>query len=94
MTCAEVTVPVVTTAVSGMAELVEAPGAGVLEPPGDIDGLAAALRRLMSDDEGRIEMGRRGRALILERYSIESVASQHEALYRAVIEGQPVRSKT
>lgn len=73
--------PVVTTAVSGMAELVAEPDAGVLVPPGDTDAMAAALRRVVSDADLRAAMGRRGRELIEERYSIASVAAQHESLY-------------
>jgi glycosyltransferase involved in cell wall biosynthesis len=77
--------PVVVTAVSGMSELVEDPEAGVVVPTGDAGALADALLGLMSNAADRESMGRRGRAVIVERYSIESVAEQHVTMYRSVM---------
>ncbi|HEY8533677.1 MAG TPA: glycosyltransferase family 4 protein [Micromonospora sp.] len=53
-------VPLVTTAVGGLPELVG--DAAVLVPPGDAVAVADALRGLLTDPERRAEYGRRGRA--------------------------------
>jgi glycosyltransferase involved in cell wall biosynthesis len=42
--------PVVATAVGGVPEVVHDDGNGLLVPPGDVDALAAAIRRVLGDD--------------------------------------------
>jgi glycosyltransferase involved in cell wall biosynthesis len=44
-------VPVVATAGGFAAELVEREGLGIVVPPGDAEAVAAAIRRLLTDDE-------------------------------------------
>jgi glycosyltransferase involved in cell wall biosynthesis len=44
------TVPVITTEEGFAAELVRAEGLGVVVPPGDVDAVSEAMRRLLSDD--------------------------------------------
>jgi hypothetical protein len=44
-------VPVVATAGGFAAELVEREGLGIVVPPGDVDAVANAIRRLLTDDE-------------------------------------------
>ncbi|MER7420949.1 glycosyltransferase family 4 protein [Micromonospora peucetia] len=51
-------VPLVTTAVGGLPELVG--DAAVLVPPGDVDAVDAAVRALLDDEAGRSGLGRRG----------------------------------
>ena len=60
--------PVVAANVRGPAEQVEPEATGLLVPPGDAPGLAAALGRLASDPSLRAVMGNAGRARALERY--------------------------
>lgn len=45
--------------------------AGVLVPAGDVDAMAAAVARLLTDDDARAELGRRGPAHVRERFSVE-----------------------
>jgi len=54
-------VPVVTTAVGGIAELVEDGRTGVLVPADDADALRAALQRLAADPDLRRRLGLAGR---------------------------------
>ena len=77
--------PVVATRVSGVTELVEEPGAGLVADIGDTDGLARALVRLASDRPLRERLGVAARRVIERRYSIETVAEKHEALYRRLL---------
>ncbi|MBC7186568.1 MAG: glycosyltransferase family 4 protein [Calditrichaeota bacterium] len=64
--------PVVVTRVNGVPELVRE-GAGILVEPGDVRGLAQALRRVaaMSPAE-RQEMGRTGRAVVEKEFNIRT----------------------
>ena len=70
--------PVVTTRISGIAELVEDGTSGFVVPPGRIDLMADALSRLATDPRHRLEMGRAGRAAVAAGYDI---ASSAQALY-------------
>lgn len=55
--------PVVTTEGDDLADLVADHGAGAAVPPGDADALAAALERLLADDDGRARAAERSRSL-------------------------------
>lgn len=70
-------VPVVASAVEGLAEVVEDGRMGVLVPPGDPAALAAAIARLASDAGARREMGEAGRRAAA-RYSLEAMAEGYE----------------
>lgn len=77
--------PSVATAVSGTAQLLVQPNAGVVVPVGDMEALADAMIRLAADRDLRAQMGQRARALIEAEYSIDGVASRIERLYEQVI---------
>lgn len=74
--------PVLATAASAMEELVT-PDTGVLV--NREDRLAPALRMLAGDRNRRIGQGRAGRALVVERYSLESVAGRLCTLYEDLL---------
>ncbi|MFO7170638.1 MAG: glycosyltransferase family 4 protein [Chloroflexota bacterium] len=59
--------------------------AGLVFPEGDVRALAQALRRLFEDGALRAELGRRGRARVLERYTQAAVAQRYYEIYRAMI---------
>jgi glycosyltransferase involved in cell wall biosynthesis len=61
--------PVVASAVPGVREVLE-PDVALLIPPGDVEALAEAMRRLASDPELRAELGARGRRVVAERYTL------------------------
>jgi glycosyltransferase involved in cell wall biosynthesis len=63
-------VPVVSTAISGVPELIEDGEEGLLAPPGDAEALAARIRGLLDDPE---------HALRLARSAREKVRRQHDA---------------
>jgi glycosyltransferase involved in cell wall biosynthesis len=62
--------PVIATAIGGQPELLEG-GCGILVAPGDVDGLAAAIRRLWNDRTEAAALGRTGRTRLRERYSLD-----------------------
>lgn len=75
--------PCVATRAGGAGEVVADGLTGLLTPCADSESLAAAMDRIESLQPGeRFEMGRAARALALERFDINAVASQWERLYR------------
>jgi colanic acid/amylovoran biosynthesis glycosyltransferase len=62
-------VPVVSTDVVGIGELVVDGETGLLVPPEDVDALAAALDRLLGDAALAARLGLAGRRLVEQRYS-------------------------
>jgi len=78
--------PVIVTAVGGLAEGVEAGASGFIVPPGDPTALADRLSFLMDHRGLWPEMGRRGRVLVEERYSLERYAAALDELYHRLAE--------
>lgn len=79
-------VPVIATRVGGIPELVEDKGCGYLFEIGDVDAMAAAARRVLSDDTERERLGRRGREIAMTRFTTDKIIPQYEALYRRVVQ--------
>jgi glycosyltransferase involved in cell wall biosynthesis len=78
-------VPVVLARVGAYPELVEATGGGVLVEPDDASALAAALRDLLARPDEARALGRRGRETVLDRFSINRMASSMLDVYQAAI---------
>jgi glycosyltransferase involved in cell wall biosynthesis len=58
---------------------------GLVVPPGDPGALADGCARLLRlDAEARRQLGRRGRQLVFENYSVESVTAQYTNLWHEV----------
>jgi glycosyltransferase involved in cell wall biosynthesis len=83
--------PVVSTRVGFMDEIVIDGVTGRLTPPGDPEVLAAAMAGLFADDAGRREMGRRACALVRERHSLSGMTRGFEALFTELLAGNPPR---
>jgi glycosyltransferase involved in cell wall biosynthesis len=73
--------PVVASNVGGNAEAVEDGVTGLLVPPRDPAGLAAAMAALLADPVRREDMGMRGRSRAAERFSIDRMVAEMEAMY-------------
>lgn len=73
--------PVVATDVGGLREQVVPGETGWLVPEGDAGALAAALLRLLRDPELARRMGAAGRRLVAERFSLERMIQEREALF-------------
>ncbi len=65
--------PVVSSEVGGLPEVVRPGETGFLVPRGDIEALARALRALDADPDLRRRLGDAGRRLVEEKYSFEKV---------------------
>ena len=59
-----------TTHITGIPELIRDGIDGLLVAPSDLDGLVAALARLMDDADLRARIGRSARARVEERYNL------------------------
>ncbi|MFA5181824.1 MAG: glycosyltransferase family 4 protein [Syntrophales bacterium] len=75
--------PIVTTDTPGCREIVQDGINGFLVPLRDDKALAAALHRLIRDPKLRNEMGKKGRELVLNEYTVDKVVEETLALYRA-----------
>lgn len=69
-------VPVVCTAVSGAAEIINDGIDGIIVPPGDPRAIADAVRRLVENPATRLEMGRRASEAVADGFSFDNFYSQ------------------
>lgn len=72
---------VVATAVGGVPEVIEAGQSGLLVPAADAATLAAALGRLLADEELRTRLGRAARERYEKRFTHRAMALQTASLY-------------
>ncbi len=77
-------VPVVSTRIMGIPELIEHGASGLLVSPGRTDELAAALRRLAEDPALRGELARGGRDQIVRNYDLRDSAALLEDLFKGL----------
>lgn len=77
--------PVVGFASGGLTDTVQQDRTGMLVPPGDISGLAAALDDLLDRPERGAELGRAGRMVALAGFAPESAARRYASIYRSVV---------
>lgn len=74
--------PVISTTVGGIPDMVIDGETGLLISPDDVSLLASALRRLITDSALRIRMGQAGRERFIRNYTLE----QYEANLSAVLD--------
>jgi glycosyltransferase involved in cell wall biosynthesis len=80
-------VPVVATTGGALPEVVGADGdTGLLVPPADPGALAAALTRVLGDDDLRDRLGAAGRARVLEQFTWRAAAARTVEQYRALLD--------
>jgi len=79
--------PIVATAVGGNVELIEHGVHGLLVPPGDPKGLAAAVDRLLGDPELAASLGSAARARVAERFGLDLMVRRHEEFYEKLVFG-------
>lgn len=78
--------PVVASRVASLPEVVADGETGLLVPPGEVEALAAALRRLAGDPGERARMGGAGRRRAVERFSLDAMVDATLAVYEEVLE--------
>jgi glycosyltransferase involved in cell wall biosynthesis len=81
-------VPVVSTAVGGIPDLVTDGETGVLVLQEDAAGLVAALARPLADREFHAKLVRAAAETVRRKYSLTSVAAEYERMYRQLVGGR------
>jgi glycosyltransferase involved in cell wall biosynthesis len=75
---------VIASQTGGLGEIVQHGETGLHVPPGDVEALARAMRRLLEDRDLAERMGRAGRAAALARYSESAAVDKIEQLYQYI----------
>lgn len=73
--------PVIASDVGGLPEVVESGVEGLLVQPGDVRGLADAMKRLLSQPEQRLKMGDAGRLKVHNQFSKPVVFKKLDTVY-------------
>jgi glycosyltransferase involved in cell wall biosynthesis len=84
--------PVVSTRIAGVPEMVEDGTTGLLVPPADPPALADALARLAADPGWRVRLGEAGRARCESHFALDVTSASLGALFDAVSDGRPLIS--
>jgi colanic acid/amylovoran biosynthesis glycosyltransferase len=79
-------IPCVATSINGIPELIRHDVDGLLVAPSDVEGMAAALARLMDDPELRNSLGKAGRVRVQECYELGKSADRLAAVFRGRFE--------
>lgn len=69
---------------------IEAAGAGLVAPP-EVDAVARQIETIVGDASGAAAMGRKGQALVAERFSWARIASELETVYRSLARDKATR---
>lgn len=77
--------PVVASAVDGIAEVCTDGHDALLVVPGDVDGFTQALSRILREEGLRKRLGMNGLNTILERYEIRGLVRRIEMVYKDVL---------
>ena len=77
-------VPIVSTRVGGVTEVVRHEREALLVSPNDPGALARAIVRMLEDTALSASLARSASALVRAEYSIEAMVAQHEVLYARV----------
>jgi len=78
-------IPVVTTNVGGIPEIVGESQSGLLVPPSNETALRNAIETLMTDKELRNKLGKNGRRAVEDRYSWDVISREVEETYEYVL---------
>lgn len=77
--------PVAATAVGGIPEMVRDGQTGLLSPPGDSEGLAANLARLILDEKLRKSLAGQASAEVLPQFTVPQMVAGNIAVYRQLV---------
>jgi glycosyltransferase involved in cell wall biosynthesis len=78
-------VPIVQPNLGGYPEFIENTGGGILYEPNDPEHLAQALSSMLDDPDRIREMGKNGREVVMERYSMQNMANSILEVYKKVV---------
>ena len=75
-------IPCITTSITGVPELIDNGASGLLVPASDVDGLAAAIIRLMDDPALCQRLSERGREKVLTDYVLRVNSGRLGEIFR------------
>ena len=77
--------PVVATNVGSFFEVVRQDVNGYLLQPGDPEGLAESVLKLLDDKNLAVQLGKAGRKIVEEEFSIQKMVETYEVLFEGVV---------
>jgi len=77
--------PVIASRVGGLGFVVRDGETGLLVPPEDVEALAGAMRRILTDAELRDRLGAGGRARVTEHFTPERMVESYVRLYGEIL---------
>jgi glycosyltransferase involved in cell wall biosynthesis len=77
--------PVVSTAVGGVPEVIRDGLTGMLAEPADEEGLTEKVAQVLTDPELRVEMGCRGREFVRGHHSLTRLPQCLQEFYRTIL---------
>jgi len=80
--------PLASTRIGGVEDVIEHERSGLLIEPGDVAALTDVLRRLASDPALRASLGAAARKTIVERFAFDAHVERYRALFNSV--GRPL----
>jgi len=78
-------VPIVQPNLGGYPEFIEATGGGILYEPNNPENLAKALSSMLDNPDKIREMGKKGRMVVMARYSMQNMANSILDVYKKVV---------
>jgi len=87
-------VPVAATRAGGIPEMVEEGETGLLSPPGDPEGLAGNIVRLLGDEALVLKVTGAALRRVREAHSVGGMAEKYNRLYREMVGGGREKSET
>ncbi|HEV8588483.1 MAG TPA: glycosyltransferase family 4 protein [Pyrinomonadaceae bacterium] len=79
-------VPVVATATDGAREIIEDDRTGRVVKVNDVNELSGAISHLLRDGDERRRISQNARAMVRERFSLDRMITETEAVYRDVLD--------
>jgi N-acetyl-alpha-D-glucosaminyl L-malate synthase BshA len=76
----------ISTRAGGVPEVIDHGSSGYLADVGDVDTMARYAIELLNDQPRLVEMGKRARAVAMERFCSTKIVKQYEDFYRRVLE--------
>lgn len=77
--------PVIVSNVGGLPEATSPDVSSLVVEPKDVNGIAAAMERLVSDADLRIKMGRNGRKFAIDNYNVEDNFNKVDRIYKSIL---------
>lgn len=75
--------PIIASAVNALPEIIVDGETGLLTPPKDVEKIAHALQKLLSDEPLRGRMGEGGYTRLTDQFTLQAMVNRHVALYLA-----------